>query len=522
MTLDLTVKTLLSRKIRVNSASGKTGGALLGTITSVVVEPRKIDGLTRLKAEGEGNLIQNLWNAATKFVGFIGGLLKTITFSATKIWGWVIGRIEQLKSFNWNASDAELATMIENQNVALAGVWGGVVGQGFGWLAGIGIGYGIAFLCPVIGGAALARTIASKTGQEAVEELLPALRNALTQTAGALANAGLVSVYTNYRRFLKNAPIGFLTQLYGADTADFIKNIWGSKGAPDMSFNTQMDEAVESISNKYLQNFLEEFFDEAWDSFTEAGFIVAAEIDSAYAQNKAAQKAVLGVERSIEIIPDREAEDEKLRLINIPQSLAIPAIQQTLNTQRLLYGRDMGIVVGQPAASMGRANFQARQLIILFRSRPQPPWRELTGKRCREASVQIPDLKIAVSWEEIKAAASSFTWGKFRATANMDNRRQMAVYGNTAQEAENKLRRLAVLSTSQILTLSVSEEGERPTKLRKEPTIMYPAYATLINRRNTIDGEGRTSIDNQTYDEKTIRFPLWVTKEPKTLPPLGI
>jgi len=182
----------------------------------------------------------------------------------------------------------------------------------------------------------------------------------------------------------------------------------------------------------------------------------------------------------------------------------------------------MGIVVGQPAASMGRANFQARQLIILFRSRPQPPWRELTGKRCREASVQIPDLKIAVSWEEIKAAASSFTWGKFRATANMDNRRQMAVYGNTAQEAENKLRRLAVLSTSQILTLSVSEEGERPTKLRKEPTIMYPAYATLINRRNTIDGEGRTSIDNQTYDEKTIRFPLWVTKEPKTLPPLGI
>jgi len=105
MTLDLTVKTLLSRKIRVNSASGKTGGALLGTITSVVVEPRKIDGLTRLKPEGEGNLIQNLWNAATKFVGFIGGLLKTITFSATKIWGWVIGRIEQLKSFNWNASE---------------------------------------------------------------------------------------------------------------------------------------------------------------------------------------------------------------------------------------------------------------------------------------------------------------------------------------------------------------------------------------------------------------------------------
>jgi hypothetical protein len=522
MTLGLSVTSLLSRKIRVNSASGKTGGALFETITSVVVAPRKIEGLTRLKSEGEGNLIQNLWNAATKFVGFIGGLLKTISFSATKIWGWVIGRVEQLKSFNWNASDAELATMIENQNIALAGVWGGVVGQGFGWLAGIGIGYGIAFLCPVIGGAALARTIASKTGKEAVEEILPAIRNALTQTAGALANAGLVSVYTNYRRFLKNAPIAFLTQLYGKDTADFIKNIWGSKGAPDMSFNVQMDEAVESISNKYLQNFLEEFFDESWDSFAEAGFVVAAEIDSAYAQNKAAQKAVLGVERSIEIIPDREAEDESLRLINIPQSLAIPAIQQTLNTQRLLYNRDIGAVIGQPSSSSGRANFQLRQLVIVFRSRPHPPWRELTGKRCRQSEVQIPDLKVGVTWQEIKTAANPYTWGRFRATANMDNRRQLAVYGSTAQEAQTKLRKLALLSTSSILTLSVTEEEDRPLKLKKEPTLMYPAYATLFNRRNTIDGQGRTSLDNRTYDEDVIRFPLWVATEPSKLPPLGI
>jgi hypothetical protein len=408
-----------------------------------------------------------VWNAVTKFAGFIGGLLKTIAFSATKIWGWVIGRIEQLKSFNWNASDAELATMIENQNLALAGLWGGVVGQGFGWLAGIGIGYGVAFLCPVVGGAALARLTATKVGREAVEEILPALRNALTQTAGALANAGLISVYTNYRRLLKSAPLAFLKGLYGDQTADFIKNIWGNKGGPDMSFNVQMDEAVESISNKYLQNFLEEFFDESWDSFTEAGFIVAQEIDAAFAQNKASQKELLGPERSIEIIPDREAEDETLKLIEMPQQLAIPVIQQTLNTQRLLYNRDIGAVIGQPSSSSGRANFQLRQLLIVFRSRPHPPWRELTGKRCRQAEVQIPDLKVGVTWQEIKTAADPYTWGRFRATANLDNRRQMAVYGSTAQEAQTKLRKLALLSTSNILTMSVTEEEERPPSLKK-------------------------------------------------------
>lgn len=391
--LTISAGLLISRQIRANAAIGKTGKDLLDALVPTANIPkRKITGLTRLKPEGEGNLLQNLWNAATKFAGFIGGLIKAITFSATKIWGWVIGSIERLKAFNWNASDDELKTMVEAQNVALAALWGGVVGQGFGWLAGIAVGYGVAFLCPVIGGAALARLISTKVGKEAIEELLPTLRNALAQTANALATSGLISIYTNYRRLLKSAPEAFLKALYGEETTYFIKNLFGNKGGPDMSFNVQMDEAIESIDNKYLQEFLEEFFDEAWDSFTEAGFIVAQEIDAAFAQHKASQKEQLGPERTLEIIPDREAEDETLKLINMPQQLAVPAIQQTLNTHRLLYNRDVGAVIEQPAGSMGRANFQLRQLVILFQSRPHPPWRELTGKRCRRAEVQIPDL----------------------------------------------------------------------------------------------------------------------------------
>ncbi len=522
MSLALTVNTLLSRKIRVNAAAGKKGSELFNAITSTVVAPRKISELTKLKPQGEGNLIQNVWNAVTKFAGFIGGLIKAIAFSATKIWSWVIGSIERLKAFNWNASDDELKTMVEAQNLALAGLWGGVVGQGFGWLAGIAVGYGVAFLCPVIGGAALARLVSTKVGKEALEELLPTLRNALTQTAGALATSGLISVYTNYRRLLKSAPEAFLEALYGKETTYFIKNLFGNKGGPDMSFNVQMDEAIERIDNKFLQEFLEEFFDEAWDSFTEAGFIVAQEIDAAFAQHKASQKELLGPERNIEIIPDREAKEESLKLINVPQQLAVPIIQQTLNEHRLLYNRDVGAVIGQPAGSMGRANFQPRQLVIVFRSRPHPPWRELTGKRCRQAEVQIPDVKIGITWEEIKEAASPYTWGRFRATANMDNRRQMALYGSTKTEAETKLRRLMLLSSSNMLTFSTSEEEDRPLKLKKEPTQMYPAYATLINRRNSIDGQGRTSIDNRTYDEEVIRFPLWVATEPRNLPSLGV
>jgi hypothetical protein len=521
MSLSLTVGQLLSRKIRANTAAGKTGTSVFDAVTSTIVPPRTISNLTRLrpKADSDGNLLGNIVKAVN---WGLGQLWNVLSWRLTTVWGELVGVFNRLKAFNWNATDAELKALVDSQGNALAGLWGGVVGQGIGWITGIGIGYGISFLCPVIGGAALARLVATKTGKEALEELLPSVRNALAQTRNVLTTAGLISVYTNYRRLLKSAPDALLNTVFGADSADFIKNIWGNKGGPDMSFNYQMDEAIDSIGHEGLKNFLEELGDEAWDSFCEAGFVVAQEIDSAFAQNKASQKEMLGPERSIEIIPDREAEDETLKLIEMPQQLAIPVIQQTLNTQRLLYNRDVGAVIGEPAGSMGRANFQPRQLVIVFFSRPHPPWRELTGKQCRRTSVQIPDLKVGVTWQEIKTAANPYTWGRFRATANMDNRRQLAVYGATAQEAETKLRKLALLSTSEILTLSISEEEQRPVKLKKEPTQMYPAYATLINRRNSIDGQGRTSIDNRTYDEKVIRFPLWVETEPRSLPPLGV
>jgi hypothetical protein len=520
MSLSLTAANLASRVIRSNASRGVTGRAVL-TFRGGANVIRRIGQLTQLKPKGEGGLIEKIWNAGSAFVGFLGGALKAVGFSATKIWGWVVGAVTRLKSFNWNATDKELAQMVEAQNLSLASLWGGVVGAGVGWIAGIGIGYGISFLCPVIGGAALARLIASKTGKEAIEELLPQLNNALAQTAVTLGNAAAISVYTQYRRLLKSAPIEFLNGLFGADTAKFIKNIWGGEGGADMSFNHQMDEAIDSIDNKYLKEFLEEFFDEAWDSFTEAGFVVAQEIDNAYAQNKEANKKILGAERTIEITPDVSAPDETLKMIKVPQNLAAPVLQQTINQHRLLYNRDVGQIMGMPEQSMGRASFQLRQLVVVFRSRPHPPWVELTGQRCKQASYAIPDVKTGLSWREIKAAADPYTWGKYRATANLDNRRQMAIYGASPAEAKRKLEELLRLSTAKILSLSVTEEDTRPVKLKKDPIRMYPTHATLLNRRNSLDGQGRVRLDGRVMDEESIRIPLWPQQEPRGLPPFN-
>jgi hypothetical protein len=521
MSLSLRAVDLASRAIRSNSSRGVTGRAMLlkSAAPSVV---RRISQLTQLKPKGEGGLIEKIWNGGSGLVGFVlGGALNAIGFSASKVFGWLLGGAIHLAAFNWNATDKEFSQMIESQEIALASLWGGVVGAGIGWLVGIGIGYGISFLCPVIGGAALARAVATKAGKEAIEEMKIRVKTAVDQTAQIYARNSLVSGYVQVRSLLKKAPTELLEGVFGKNNAQFIKNFWGNEGGADMSFNTRVDNFIEKIDNKKLQAFLESLVDEVWDSFTEAGFVVAQELDNAYAQHKQANKMLLGEERTVEITLDTQAPDEKLRLTKIPQTLITPILQQTINQHRLLYNRDVGQIMGMPEQSMGRASFQLRQLVVVFRSRPHPPWVELTGKRCRQASYAIPDVKTGLNWREIKAAADPYTWGKYRATANLDNRRQMAIYGASPAEAKRKLEELLRLSTAKILSLSVTEEDTRPVKLKKDPIRMYPTYATLLNRRNSLDGQGRVRLDGRVMDEESIRIPLWPQQEPRGLPPFN-
>jgi hypothetical protein len=186
-----------------------------------------------------------------------------------------------------------------------------------------------------------------------------------------------------------------------------------------------------------------------------------------------------------------------------------------LHQSKLLHNRDIGQIVGMPVEEWRRAKPHTRTVSIIFRDKKEAPWRHPNGSRCREASYSIPDVKLGVSWQDVKAAADAYTWGKFRATANLDNGRQMAVYGGTPQDAENKLKKLMKLSTAKIVTLSISEEKERNRRLKKEPTRMYPAFVTTLIRRPTNDPDSGRTIGNQTYTETHERYQLWRRDPPE-------
>ena len=464
-------------------------------------------------------LINRVFRPLLGFTGWlIINLFRFAGFSATRIFQWLINGVAAIARFDWNQTDAEIRRLQQNNNLVLASVWGAFVGQGIGWLTGIGVGYGLAFICPVIGGGSLARIIAASVASEAFDELRFGLQAAAAQTARTLGSNVVLQQYLNLRKLLKLQPSSRLAALFGEQSADWIKTQWGAEGGPDLSFANQYEERIESISNDALRNFTEAVTEEFFDSFMEAGFIVAQEIDTAYAEAKRQAEANdEGPQRGLLLTPDREDPSEVLYLEGTEKSVKEQTLT-VLNNHRLVYNRDIGQVVGQPAEDWYRGRPQRRKALVIFKALPGARWRDDSGRLTKTASYSIPDIKSGLTWREFKQWIRPYLWGEFRYTVNLDNGRQMAVYGASAIEAENCLERLLRFSTANVLTSSVSQEKRRNPKLRKYPTMMYPAHITLLIRTPSVDLNGRTDLSGNTWDEYKPRIPLWPDTEPPDLP----
>lgn len=443
---------------------------------------------------GSGNAIQQairfISSIGRKLGGFLSRVIKGLSVSVSSIFGLVVNASQALSQFDWNASDKEIQAQIQGRNIQLASTWGGAVGAGVGWIAGIGVGYGLTVLCPVIGSGSLARLAAGETTIEALEEMRVTTANALRVTAATVSTSLLLGGYMKFRKSL------------GINPAD---------NAPSWTISGQIEKKVDSIKNPIIKAFVEEFVDEFFDSFIESGYVFAYELDSQLAASRAARNA--GVERRIELIPDRQAEDEKIILVGSETDLK-EQVRDTLVQHRLIANRDVGQIVGQPAEDWYRAQPKRRQLVIEMNARSSPPWQIKTGKRAQRVSFTIPDPKIGLKWEQIKRAARPYNWGRFRVTANLDTGRQMAVYGASPKDAEEKLNDLLELTDCRILTLAVSEEKIRNIKIKKETVRVYPTYGNLLVRKGSTDLKGRTDLEGRTWKENHIRFSLWTEREP--------
>lgn len=206
-----------------------------------------------------------------------------------------------------------------------------------------------------------------------------------------------------------------------------------------------------------------------------------------------------------------------------------PVVSQVIASRKLIENRDIGDFVGTPLEDQVRARPNTTKAVIFFCNFKEPPFRKRVGYPFVRATYNIPDLKrSAIDWLTIKNACGGtegYTWGRFLATANLSNGRQMAIYGGSEESAEQRLKALAELSTAKILTLSISEqkkEGLRATdkKLYKATTRVYPAYFSIINSEKIIVESNRelsginATLRGDFIRKKTQKIPLWVAREP--------
>lgn len=485
MGLALSRSNLVSRVTRAAITGGKTIRRL---DLSPKLNSNQQDGSGQ--AQGIALFIKTIKGFASRFFGFVSALIKGVQITVSGIFNIVVQTVQNLSTFDWNASENELRATMRARNIQLASTWGGAIGSGAGWIAGIGVGYGLTVLCPVIGSASLARIAAGETSIEALQEIRATTANALRVTAATLGTNLTISTYIRIRRGL------------GLNPAD---------DAPSWTIAGKIEEKIDSIQNPAIKGFVEEFTDEFFDSFIESGYVFAHELDSQLAAARAAKSAA--VERQITLTPDIQSPDEKIVLTGAEPELK-ETVRSTLVQHRLIANRDIGQIVGQPAEDWYKAHPQRRKLTIIFDQRPNPPWRLQKGSASRRAEYSIPEPKVNLKWEQIKRAAKPYNWGRFRVTANLTNGRQMAVYGASPKEAEEKLKELIDLSTCEIMSANTSEERIRHPKLKKENTRMYPAYGNLLVRKSSTDGKGRTDLDGKSWESNHIRFALWTEREP--------
>lgn len=443
-----------------------------------------------------------------KFVGFVLGALKWIGVSFQSAWGWLMSVKRTLMNFDWNMSDAAIDKAIAQKWVQFGGVLGGFAGQVVGW--GVSVGATKAILGAINPMLAVAVTTALK--REAVEELFGELNGFLRQSANLAMGAFFLWAYKGLR-WINDS----LAERLGVEKPDRSKpNILSQEF-------TKLRIKVFGDDDTFLGNFAEEFFEELDESITEAGFVVANELDSYYAQ-KAQGNYIL------EFKPERES-DEVLKLAGTHDQLET-AIPNVLNNIQVIGNRDVGIVTNLDSNDLQSKVKPSEILVtIVWFNKPKPPYTDKAVKLAGLGEILIKrEYAIAdvnrskLEWNTIKLATggqNGFMTGDILCRARLANGRRMTCLGGSQQEAQQIVENLCKLTDHEILyPISFSERKEfsksKANIKRRDSVKMYPAYVTILTQ-NLIapnnDHHGNKLKAGQ-YLKRKARLPLYTDKKP--------
>jgi hypothetical protein len=174
----------------------------------------------------------------------------------------------------------------------LAGQLGETLGNAFGFLA-----------CGVLPAGAIAvfneplgAYLLREVGEEALDEFAANFAQLIRLSFRSTAQYLFISAFKNVRfaikRYVSNANLqtkNLIDKIFGGNMTEAIKN-WGEPNSKPWSFRLAVEEAIDNIDNPVLQEFVEEFYDEALDACVEAGYVIAGGLDTWYLEQALAKK----------------------------------------------------------------------------------------------------------------------------------------------------------------------------------------------------------------------------------------
>ena len=462
------------------------------------------------------------------------GIIRSIkSWGLSTITGFFMANKNFMWNFNWNASDTALDAQIAAKRTAIAGRFGSFLGCGFGWAAGMAFGVGLDLSMDAIGkslgipllafdkGASL-RAVRTAT-EEGLDELSGLLGGLARDIVLVTLQSFFVGFYKNVRKLIK-----FGANILPPEMNENVQR-WGAENSQPWSFAIFTEESVDAIPWAPLRLFAENFLEEADECFIEAAYVYAASVDRYKQELLDTREAVMGVQNTVEITPDRDAPNEVITISGRDQ-VARGAIVSALATHQLLYNRDVGQWVGQPANEQLRQQspISTLSLRIIYYPVDSPPFtRENFAANGGDADawhtcdIAIPYIDPArLDWERIRRAAGlqGRLFGRYRAYGYLGGRK-VEVYGGSELEAKTWITELAELSEAPLVGLGYTRRDRNAASVSSlsqqfESCRVFPAYAIVTSQRREIDKAlGRPTLQGN-FTSREERIDLWTDEAP--------
>lgn len=435
-------------------------------------------------------------------------------FSFTALVSFFQSQAIFIYNFNFNATDEQLRNTINGYINQLAGMSGSAFGQTLGWVTcGAIAGSSVVKINP-----AAAAFVLQELGEEAAEEIIAAWSGLIRAAVSSSFRAAVTWAFMNIRRWMKKNPDNPLVR--ALFSPEFLQK-WGEKGQPPLSMSKKVEDYFDSFGEGPVKAFLENAWEEFWESCSEAFFITANSLDVWMANQRNSRQDILGDEKIVEIKPNREI-DQKIILAGREEILK-PVIVQTLSDYQIMESKDIGQILGEPVSQAFKEEKSRLIVRLLLVNSSKPPLKkarlfkkvEITLKNAKRSKVD--DF---AGWKLALGGGNGYTSGTYSVKYKLSDRTALTCNASSEGTGEDILNGLLQFVEGTLVSSTCTEirpGGNRSLTNNNLPRIeqVYPYQISIsYAARSTKPDQPVRIADGEKLEWRSIRLPLWTDNKP--------